>query len=265
MTNQESEWWRNFHVIEMADLFLERSSQAELDETTNFLIEELNLKPGMHVYDQCCGTGTISFELAKHSISVSGADLCETYIERAIEVSGRNEPTRSAPPSRAQLEFHCADAFEFVPDKPCDAVFNWFSSFGYASTNEKNRRMLARAFDSLKPGCRFTMDVPNFPGLIRGFQKYMVRTGESNGKSVTCVRECSVNLRSGLLEQTWNWIVEGRSVDQRKSALRIYFPHEIVEMLTDVGFETINLYGGLNRSELEMDSPRLIVTARKPA
>ena len=90
------------------------------------------------------------------------------------------------------------------------------------------------------------MDVPNFAGLIRGFQHHVVRMGVSDGRQVICVRESKINLRAGLLEQTWNWIVEGRPIDQRKSALRIYFPHHISEMLTAVGFEVLDSYGGIS-------------------
>ena len=255
-TEPDTEWWRSFHVIEMADLYLNRSSQEELDETSEFLRRELQLTDGARVYDQCCGTGTLSFELAKHNIHATGADLCEAYIERASE---QNESMAAK-----NCEFYCADAFDFVPNEICDAAFNWFSSFGYASTNARNQMMLARAFESIKPSGRFAMDVPNFPALIRGFQKHLVRTGKSNGRSVICVRQCNLNLRAGLLEQTWSWIVEGRPVDERKSALRIYFPHEIVEMLTDVGFESIEIHGGIDKQKLEMDSPRLIIVARRP-
>ena len=261
MTNKESEWWRTFHVIEMADLFLERSSQEELAATAEFLRQELGLTAGSHVFDQCCGIGTLSFELAKSGVRATGVDLCKEYIERAVERANENSESQN---QKENCRFHCADGFEFVPDSVCDGAFNWFSSFGYASTNQQNQLMLNRAFESLNPGGRYAMDVPNFPALIRGFQKFMVRKGESDGRSVICLRECKVNLREGLLEQTWNWIVEGRTVDQRKSALRIYFPHEIVEMLTAAGFESIKLFGGLDRSELEMDSPRLIVVGRKP-
>lgn len=255
-SNPNLEWWKSFHVIEMADLFLERSSQAELEETSDFLRQELGLSSNSHAYDQCCGTGTLSFELARHGVRATSVDLCGLYIQRA------QEQARSGDVSHC--EFQCADAFNFVTDSPCDGVFNWYSSFGYAHKNSRNQMMLARAFESLKPGGGYALDVPNFPGLIRGFQRHLVRTGTSGGRQVTCVRESSVNLRAGLLEQTWNWIVEGRPIDQRKSALRIYFPHEIVELLEAVGFVDVELYGQVDKRKLELDSPRLIVVARRP-
>ncbi len=253
---QESQdWWESFHVMEMADLFLERSSQQELNDTTQFLMDELRLSPGSQVYDQCCGVGTLSIQLAANGVRAIGADLCGAYIDRAkSDAEGRG----------LKCEFVCDDAYTFVPPSACDGVFNWYSSFGYADSDQRNQEMLQRAFDALRPGGFFAMDVPNFSGVLRGFQHHLVRTGVSGGRQVTCIRESKIDLRAGVLEQTWNWIVEGRPIDRRKSSLRIYFPHHISDMLSAVGFDVVELYGGLEKSRLDLDSPRLVVVARRP-
>lgn len=240
---------------EMADLFLERSCQQELAATVAFLTRQLELFPGCQVYDQCCGIGSLSLELSRQQIHVTGADLCSAYIERAVE---------NARAEKLGCQFFCADAFDFVPTTQCDGAFNWYSSFGYSDSDQRNLSMLQRAFESLRPGGMYALDVPNFVGLIRGFQKHLVRRGESNGRQVTCVRESRLNLRKGTLEQTWDWIVEGRPNDRRTSALRIYLPHQIAEMLAAAGFCSIQLFGGLDKRELQLDSPRLIALARRP-
>jgi hypothetical protein len=151
-----------------------------------------------------------------------------------------------------------------VTPQPCDGVFNWYSSFGYADSDAGNREMLQRAFESLRPGGRFALDVPNLPGLLRGFQRHLVRHGQSNGKSVTLIRESSVNLVDGLLEQTWTWLVENESPVERHSALRLYLPHHIREMSEQCGFENVRFFGSVDRDPLVLDSPRLICVAERP-
>ena len=37
----EDEWWKSFHVPEMASLFLQRGNAVELEETIAFLLGEL--------------------------------------------------------------------------------------------------------------------------------------------------------------------------------------------------------------------------------
>ena len=252
--NNSAQWWRSFSVLEMADLFLERTPQ-ELAETADFLADELKLKEQSVVYDQCCGSGTIGLELARRGSQVIGVDLFEPYIERAVSV---------AKEEGLPCSFTCQDAFDFVVEPRCDGAFIWYSSFGYERLDERNQLMLKRAFESLKPGGTYAMDVPNFAFVLGDFKDRMVRKGISEGREVTCTRDCRVNLVNGVLEQTWTWESDGVPTKTRNSELKIYFPHQIAKMISTVGFVDVRMFGGTDRSDLEIDSPRLVVVARRP-
>ena len=238
----------------MADLFLERGNTNEVAQTADFLVKVLALEDGMRIYDQCCGIGTLANALAKRGMKPVGADLCSIYIDRA-KVAAADQGVCS--------EFYCEDAFEFVP-QPVNATFNWYSSFGYSVSDEQNCDMLRRAFESLLPGGRFAMDVPNFPNLMRDFQFNLVRSGISAGREVTCVRESRIDWHAGQLKQVWRWFSGGGPTIERESALRIYWPHQIYEMLNLVGFENVQMFGDTDQSKLDMKSPRLILIAQKP-
>jgi len=229
--HDNNDWWQSFHVIEMADLFLDRP-QIQVDQTTDFLMEAMDLKQGDLVFDQCCGVGTLALNLARRNLRATGVDLCQIYIDRAIATNGEEN---------LACEFFCDDGFTFVPAETCDG-----------------------AFECLKPGGFYALDIPNLPNLLRGFQHHLVRTGQSARRDVTCMRHSNINLEKGLLEQTWEWFVEGQAVDRRKSALRLYLPHQVREMLQRVGFDTIQQLGGTDSQPLSIDSPRLILIARKP-
>ena len=252
--DSNSDWWKVFHVPEMADLFLVRSDPDELRATLDFFREELRLTANDHLYDQCCGIGSLSIALQGGGFRVTGADLCDFFIERAKQ---------DAEVAQADCHFQCADAFVYTPDSPCQGVFNWYSSFGYARTDEQNRLMFQRAFDSLVPGGRFALDVPNLPGLIRGFQRHIVRRGESAGKSVTLIRESTLNLVDGQLEQTWTWLTEGQPPVDRQSRLRLYLPHQIREMLESVGFKDVRFFSDVDKAPLTIDSGRLICVCER--
>ena len=90
-----------------------------------------------------------------------------------------------------------ADAFEFVPDHPCAAAFNWGSSFGYADADRQNIKMLERAFESLKPGGRFILDYQNIPGVLRDFRQCIVRRHATDDGEILLLRDCQVNLAGG--------------------------------------------------------------------
>lgn len=255
MKSAADDWWTTFHVPEMADLFLARQDPSELEQTLAFLRETLRLERGARLYDQCCGIGSLSVALAREGVLPTGADLCDDFIARARQDAAR---------AGVACEFHVADAFEFVPAVACHAVINWYSSFGYACSDERNRQMIARAYDALRPGGRFALDVPNLCGVLRNFQRHLVRRGESRGRKVTLIRESTVVLERGVLKQVWTWLIDGRPPIERTSELRLYLPHQVREMLASCGFDNIRLLGSIAAEELTLDSPRLICTASRP-
>ena len=146
----------------------------------------------------------------------------------------------------------------------CGGVFNWYSSFGYAATDEQNCRMVARAFDALRPGGKFAMDVPNFFHVVRSFQPQMVKHGTSNGNGVSLIRESEIDIRRGRLNQVWTWNVEGKPTDKRHSSLRIYWPNQMCEMLEACGFHDVRLFGNVRNEDFTIDSPRLLLVAERP-
>ncbi len=258
--SKREEWWKSFHVMAMADLFLARTNEAELNQTVSFLWRELRLEPGAHVYDQCCGTGTLSMGLSRSGIATTGCDLCGAYIERARE-------SVAAMSGRGGLDvpqFHCEDAFAFVPNRSCEGVINWYSSFGYSHDDDQNTRMLIRAWESLKPGGYFALDVPNFIRVLTHFQTTMTHLGTSDGRSVRLTRLSDIDHRRGLLHQIWRWEIDGYPPDERESFVRIYLPYQICKMLETIGFEQIRLFGDIASTPFQTDSLRLIVIARKP-
>jgi len=250
-----TEWWRSLYDDTFADFYLVRRDETELRATLAFLRHQLDLKPGDRVFDQCCGVGGLSVPLAQSGLCVVGVDVSAGYIRRAqitTEELG------------VDCTFHCADAFQFVPDQPCEAAINWRTSFGYAE-DERNRQMLRCAFAALKPGGRFALDFQNVPGLLRGFQTCMTRRQTTNAGEILLLRESRVDLERGQLVQGWTFVFpDGRRVE-RESSVRLYLPHQLAEMLQSCGFVEPRFFGGERDEPLTLDSPRCIVVVRRPA
>ena len=253
--DDSGEWWKHFHIPEMADVLLARSD-AEVATLLEFLQRELNLDPGDHIFDQCCGSGSLAIPLASAGFQVTGCDLFEPYINRAIADSADH----ISPP-----RFVCADAFTFVPDEPCDAVINWYTSFGYAADDAQNSEMLIRAFESLKPGGRFAVDLLNIPGLLANFMPVTTHSGCSAGRQVHLTRTSTLDFARGLLRQIWQWEIEGEAPITRSSAMKMYPPNRVCELVTEAGFTDARLFGSDGGQPYDFTSPRLIVVARKPA
>lgn len=249
-------WWENLYDDLLAEVLLARGSPQETERTVEFLVEKLGLVPGMRVLDQCCGIGSLSIPLARRGYEVLGVDQCAPYIERGL---------RDAEAARVKVALHAGDALEFVPESPVDGVFNWWTSFGYHPEDEVNARMLRRAHDALRPRGFFLLDFMNVPGVLRGLQKDVVLRRNTPQGEVVLHRESSVQLAKGTLEKRWTYFLPDGRRKSWPSSVRLYMPHEVARLLSSVGFIDIEMYGDDRGAPLLLDSPRLILRARRPA
>ncbi len=247
-------WWADLYDDALADLLLERADSAAIERTIAFLRRTLVLQPGDRVFDQCCGIGSLAVPLATAGFEVVAVDQAARYIERG---------KAAAAAAGAKLELVTGDAFEYVPAAPCAAAFNWWTSFGYAETDEDNARMLSRALESLVPGGRYALDFVNLPQVLRGFQRHVSITRETPRGSVTLLRETEVDLAAGYMHKTWRYFFPDGERRTATSQLRLYLPHQLAELLITVGFEQVTLYGDESGEPLTIDSPRCIAVARK--
>ncbi|HUR52678.1 MAG TPA: methyltransferase domain-containing protein [Gemmataceae bacterium] len=247
-------WWQPLYDDIVAEMFLGRRDPAEVATITAFLRDALRLDSGHTVFDQCCGIGTFAFPLAEAGVRVVGVDQSEAYIRRAKEAAGASP-----------CEFFAADAFTFAPAVACDAAFNWGTGFGNALSDDRNREMLRRAFECLKAGGRFLLDYQHVPRVLRHFQQSLTHRLRRPDGEVLLLRESKVELVVGALRQTWTFLLPDGKHYERASAVRLYLPHQLGEMLREVGFVDVQFFGGTDRQPLDLDSPRCVAVGTRPA
>ena len=249
------DWWAALYDDRMADLFLVRSDADELRATVAFLRDVLGIASGSAVFDQCCGIGSLGLPLAQAGARVVGVDQSGAYIRRA---------RRQAEALGVACDFHQGDAFAFVPPHPCDAAFNWGTSFGYAADDRRNALMLSRAFEALRPGGWFVLDYQNIARVLGDFRPCLVRRHETGAGELLLVRECALDLPRGTLDQRWSFVRPDGRRDERRSSVRLYLPHALAALLAGCGFSDITFFGGVRGEALTPDSPRCIARARRP-
>ncbi len=258
----QTPWWHDFHDDLLAQILLERSSDAEVQGTLDFIIDALELRPGASIYDQCCGIGSLARPLAARGFRVFACDRAAGYIERArLDAQGDDPPL--------DLHYEAADACAFRPPEPVDGVFNWWTSFGYAESDSANAEMLACAFASLRPGGLFLLDTMNAAGVLRHFQPHVFTRRDIAGGELCLARESSVDLAAGALDKRWTYFLpDGRRVTHN-SRVRLYQPHELARLLRGVGFVDVEFFGDIGGPDrapgpLSLDTLRCIGRARRP-
>ena len=249
------DWWQTLYDDTVAALLLVRRDPAETAATVRFLVERLGLRPGATAFDQCCGVGSLALPLAESGVRVFGVDQSEGYVRRAAEEADRR---------RLPCRFAAADALAFTAPEPCDAAFNWNTSFGNHADDDRNRDMLRRAFESLRPGGRFALDYQHVPRVLRHFQRSLTHRLPTPTGDLIVLRESTADLPAGALRQRWLFLTPDGRREERHSLVRLYLPHELARLLAHVGFAEVEFGGGVCGEPLTLDSPRCIALARRP-
>jgi SAM-dependent methyltransferase len=250
-----ADWWQPLYDDIVAELFLVRHNKQDVADAVAFLRGVLALEPGMTAFDQCCGIGTLAIPLAEQGVRVVGVDQSEAYVRRAARSAGG-----------LPCEFRAADAFAFAPAEPCDAAFNWGTGFGNALDDGRNREMLRRAFEAVKPGGRFLLDFQHVPRVLRTFQPAVSkRLGQGeNAPETVLVRESHIDLVAGAIRQRWTFFLPDGSRRERRSVVRLYLPNQLADMLREVGFADVQFYGDTRAQPLTLDSPRCVLVGTRP-
>jgi SAM-dependent methyltransferase len=261
MDQVDEAWWLAFFDDAYADLYLATDtaeSRARRDATADFIVDALALQPGDRVLDQGCGVGRMACALARRGLSVVGVDVIDGYIERA-RAAARSEGVDG------RCSFQVGDARDFVPNEACDAVINWYTSFGYSADDDENARMLRAAHDSLKPGGRFLLDHTSLPFVLSNFRQSIVqRRTLPDGEELFVVQEPGLHFAPRMFRTRWTFVHPDGRKEVRWSENRAYMPEELMGLLERAGFASLELFGSIDRSPFVRESPRCILTARRP-
>ncbi|MCB9744205.1 MAG: class I SAM-dependent methyltransferase [Alphaproteobacteria bacterium] len=242
-----SRWELDFFDLDYAALALsEPPSEAELDAMTR----HLGLRAGDLLLEQGCGVGRIARALAARGVRTLGVDLVPDYVEHARALA-EGLPAR----------FVCADVGDLRPEAPARAVINWNSSYAYQPGPEAPRAPLRAAFDALAPGGRFGLETSHDLALLRAFQPRFVQ----RYPGVEVVRDSRVDLARGLLCQTWTFTDDQGRRRVREGHRRLLSADRLVELVEEAGFVDVALMADLDGAALELDSPRVLLFATRPA
>jgi len=125
MIKDTSEWFSSWFDTPFYHILYKDRNDAEAHAFMDTLTNYLNLPEGGTILDLACGKGRHSVYLNTLGYEVTGADLSENSIAFAKQFENK------------RLHFEVHDMC--MPfNKPFDAVFNLFTSFGYFDNDEDN-------------------------------------------------------------------------------------------------------------------------------
>lgn len=229
--------------------FTEERTRQEVD----FIAGTLDLAPGARVLDLACGTGRHAIGMAGRGYRVTGVDFNASYLEIAAAdaaQAGAGENVRFAQADMRALAY----AAEF------DAVYSYFTSFGYFSDAE-NETVIEGIACALAPGGRFMLEMMNRDHLlVRGQQ----RTWNQRPDGALLMEEVSLDLEtSRVLSRQILIDPQGGPQVTKSYSLRAYTCGELRALLARHGLQATGVWGGLDKSVYSTDSRRLVLLAVK--
>ena len=224
----------------------------------DFCAKVLNLNPNDELLDIACGAGDHSVLLAKKGFKVSGFDISQTLIDEAnILAQAQN----------VSVDFYKGDMREINFVQKFKGAVLLSHSFGFFN-HEENKLVLDGSYNSLVEGGKLLLDLMN-PYNIQKFQQ--VWTALKDGYLLS--EPHFLDAPSGVLRgrpATYIDVEGSRIVLANQDALanndiRIYTALEVRNLLTEVGFKKVELYGQnkLPRMPYSAQSERMVVLATR--
>ncbi len=224
----------------------------------DFCIETLGLKVGHEILDIACGAGDHSVLFAKKGMKVAGFDISRSLINSAKELAEDKSVT---------VDFFKGDMREINFVQRFNGAVILSHSFGFFNHDE-NLLVLQGAYNALVDRGKLLLDLMN-PYNIPKFQK----TWSELKDGFLLSEPHFLDAPSGVLKgrpATFIDIEADRVVLMNQDALanndiRMYTALEICELLDEVGFSKIELYGEnkLPRRSYGAGSERMVVVATK--
>lgn len=234
-----------------------RFSQGLAESVLPDYLTDLGIKP-TDVLDVACGEGSFAIVMSKLGYNVTGVDQSQQMIDLAKgRAQKENEP----------INFHTEDMRELPYEDDFDLVTCLFDSLNYMLTIKDLQEAFQSAYAALRAGGVYIFDMNTIYGLAVDWMReetYIQNEADDfmeihrqsfDYENQVATMEITVfNQRDELWER----------FDETHRE-RGYPIADIQFLLNETGFEIAGMHGSLSkRTEVQINSPRVWFTARKP-
>jgi len=238
------DWFEDWFGAEYLALY-EHRDHHEAREVVALIAERMGETVDAPVLDLACGAGRHQRMLCERGWWTVGLDLSPSLL-RAARAEDRTAPLARA--DMRQLPF---------ADASFSLVVNLFTSFGYFREDAQHLRVLTDVARVVRPGGWFVLDYLHAEQVRRT----LVQRDERSVGTVTVEQEREISADGRFVRKTITIGELGRTFVER---VRLFEPHELVALCTQVGFSMDAVMGDYDGSPLGSDSPRTILFARRP-
>ena len=243
-------WFANWFDSKYYHLLYQHRDEAEaaafIDVLTDYLTANLGLSPDACLLDMACGKGRHALHLADKGYSeVVGLDLSPQSILAARQYE------------RDGLRFFTQDMRRPYSGNYFDAVFNFFTSFGYFPTEKQHADTLKYVAQNLKANGIFVLDFMNAPKVVAE----LVPEGEKTADGVHFTWRKKIE--NGFICKKIEFAI-GNNTYEFEERVRAFSLSDLELLLRKSGLNVVRTFGNYQLDAYsETYSDRMIIVARK--
>jgi SAM-dependent methyltransferase len=205
------------------------------------------------VLDLCCGTARHSIALSKRGSNVVGMDLSTNLL--TIAKTRMKQAGYKFPLVRADMRY-----FPFRDSVFC-AILSMFTSFGYLPSENEDALSILEISRTLRRKGKFVLDVANRDHILKTFRE----RDWAEFEPFFMLEKRSIDLKESKLKSQWTLVRKKTGqVKLVEHCVRLYTFTRVEQLLNEAGLEIAELFGGYDKQEFTLDSPRMITLAQKP-
>jgi 2-polyprenyl-3-methyl-5-hydroxy-6-metoxy-1,4-benzoquinol methylase len=207
------------------------------------------------ILDLGCGTGMHSKILSKKGFFITGIDISESMIKKAISKNISN------------TQFKVGNMKEFNFKQKYDAVITMFSAIGYITKNKDLKSTFKSIKNHLKPSGLIIIDCWNGLGVINKLPSSRTKEVKTNNYKIKRTSYPTLNAEEHTSHVKFNFEVEKDNtlIDSftEDHLVRFFFPQELRSYLEESGFEVLEICPSYKLGEkLDEKAWNMIVIAR---
>lgn len=224
----------------------------ENENTVEFLGKDL--MGNSKIMDLACGTGTYSIALGKQGHEVTGIDLDKKMIEIAnTKIKNLN------------VKFIEGDIRNSLKGKKYDRIFCIGNSLVHIKIGEEIRTLICNMYDSLENKGSIIIQIINYDRILR-YNIKGLPTIDRKDKGIKFIRKYKYPKEETLIDfQTELLILKDGVLEKYENSVPLLpiKSKEIIDIIKEVGFSKIHVYGSFLMEKFTQDSYALVIKAFK--
>ena len=252
ITKINDNWYEDFFQGINCEIWEKAIPADWTKQEVDFLVSELNVKPGQHILDIPCGYGRHSIELSKRGFKTTGIDISEHFI-RGLTAKINAE--------RLNINAIQADILKVQLNDKFSGALCLGNSFGYFNF-DRMKLFVEKVSSSLEAGSKFIINSAMIAESILPNLSNYAKNKSYTVENITMDVSNNYNVEDSYMISNLLCSKEGKA-EQHSFKHYVFTLGEVKRLLKLYGLNTIATYSSLSKTEYNLGDQQIYIVAKK--